>query len=134
MSEKAVVDYVKDDMDYVHEVVFAASRYCPGEVGWIARQMTDGKWTEDYGFVIGKAFATVTTAEARNTTDAFHRELAGRILGFPVDSRQDLERRKAEAEMWIEDYNTKLESIRKWIAGWEQRRFEIVTKLDALTD
>lgn len=124
--------YTKDDMDYIHDAVFGASRYCPGEVGWIARQMTDGKWTDDYAFVIGKESATVTIAEARNPGEALHIELAGRILGYSVDSKQDLQRRKTITDEKITECYEKIQSLQKWLVHYEKCKLELQAKLDAL--
>lgn len=91
-------------------------KYTGGSLGWIARQRD----TEDYfGFVLGERAGFISLAEARVADDEVVRRVAGEMLGYPVDSLQDLERRKDETRKQID-------IVRKQLSVLESRHQQLL--------
>lgn len=119
-------------MRVMHDLAYRVREYVPGPVEWIAKQ-NDPERDDVYGFAIGKGFASVTLEAAQNADDTLVRSLAAQILGFEVDSPQDLERRRDEAAALIEELDREIAEARKWRTYWEQKRIEAVVKLSGMT-
>jgi hypothetical protein len=118
-----------DAMRVMHDLAYRVREYVPGPVEWIARQ-NDPERDDVYGFAIGRGFASVTLEEAQQADDKLVRSLAAQILGFEVDSPQDLERRRDEAAARIVELDQQIADAQKWRAYWEGKRIEAVVKLD----
>lgn len=119
-----------DAMRVMHDLAYRVREYVPGPVEWIAKQ-NDPERDDVFGFAIGRGFASVTLEAAENADDTLVRSLAAQILGFEVDSPQDLERRRDEAAARIKEMDQQIADGRRWRSYWEEKRIEAVTKLDA---
>lgn len=115
-------------MRVMHDLAYRVREYVPGPVEWIAKQ-NDPERDDVFGFAIGKGFASVTLEAAQNADDTLVRSLAAQILGFEVDSPQDLERRRDEAAARIKELDEQIADAQKWRMYWERKRIEAVVKL-----
>lgn len=113
-------DKVSADLRLMGQLEDKVRQYVPGPWRWTSWQSDDER-DDVYGFVIGDGFAscTIEEATARLNDDAFIRELAAQILGFPVDSPQDVERRIQEAKQHIREINATIEQLEKQRDYWE---------------
>lgn len=116
-----------DAMRVMHDLAYRVRAYVPGPVEWIAKQ-NDSERDDVYGFAIGRGFASVTLEEAAQADDKLVRSLAAQILGFEVDSPQDLERRRVEAVARIAELDQQIADAQKWRAHWEAKRIEAIAK------
>ena len=108
---------MNDNLTLMHDIVDRVRKYVPGSLLWISHQI--GVERDDvYGLVIGAGFASCSIEEARRADDVFIRKLAAEILGFEVDSRQDFERRKVEAETQLSNLRSQLEQIQRQMSHW----------------
>lgn len=129
MMDTVEIDLGREAQDLVWNVAVKVREYCPGSIGWIARQKHENVWSDDYCFVVGNGAACVSLEEARNPDNVLIRRLATQILGYEPDSKQDLEKRKATELKLIEDYENAIEYARRDIASARQRLFEIDAKM-----
>lgn len=111
--KKALQDITdKKDYDSIWDVVSKVADMCDiGPIKWVARQIADNRWSDDYGFVIGDKFASVSIQEARNHDDNLIRKLAAEILGYPVGSIDDLNHRKSVIEELIAKTNDEIKHL-----------------------
>jgi hypothetical protein len=121
-----------DEMRLMHDLVYQVREYVPGPVAWIAKQK-DEERDDFYGFVIGKGFAVVTIEQVLKADDALIKSLAAQILGYEVDSKQDLERRRDEAVSEVNSIDEQIQRLRTQREYWEQRRWEAIAKLETIT-
>lgn len=96
------------------------SQYVPGALGWIAAQKGENGEHKGWGFVIGKGFAFVTDEEVQRGGDDLVFRCAQQILGFPVDSLPDIDRRITEAKEHIKRYQEDRDRAIKLLNYWER--------------
>jgi hypothetical protein len=105
--------------DKVWEIIHLIRTYVPpsfGEIGWVATQnpLEDGLTA----FTIGRGHAAIHYTDLDRRDDAFIREVATQILGYPPDSPQDIERRRNEAQSQIANLRTEIEEREKRLEYW----------------
>jgi len=122
----------RDAMDKMHDIAARVREYVPGQLGWIARQMSDHQWTDTYGIQIGNGACFCTVDEAANADDAFIRKLAEQILGFPVDSKQDLQRRFDDASQRRHNAEAEIARLMKEAAYWNGIEVNLKNKLEGM--
>lgn len=111
-----------DDNHLIWEIAVRVQEYCPGELGWIAKQRVSEHQPYDdlYGFVIGRGFASVRVEQARTADDTLIRELATEVMGYAPGSIEDLENRKAKAEAEVSQFESLVESQTQSLAYWRK--------------
>jgi len=111
-----------DPHNLIWKIATKTQLYCPGQIGWIARQHVHGEFLEGdadvWAFVIGEGSASLTIGEAKVGDKALILKLAEQILGYPVDSKSDLERYAKEADWQIKNIETQQKGLERQLEYW----------------
>ena len=122
---------VKQDMDKVHKIAYQAMHLIGDDAGplhWVSGQQSDGKWI-GYGFVIGDGFAFVSFEDLERDIDDLALDCAEQILGYPVGSQADLERRLEYARIKHLEAKSSMEAAKMRMWRWYDEMERITREL-----
>ena len=116
-----------DDRTVLSEVEILLRQYVPGPFRWSAKQSSG---PDDWCIAIGQGAACFTLDErTRALDDAFIRELATQILGYPPGSIPDLERQLEEAKKQSARARNLANQYQNEAVYWEGIESELMGKL-----
>lgn len=122
---------MKRDHDVIWDFAMKVNEYCPGSLGWIAKQRVSETQPFDdlYGFVIGKGFTSIRVEGARNADDAVVRQAATDIMGYAPESVEDWLQREAHAEKELRSIEQQITDLKRWESHWAGQRGKALSAL-----
>ena len=122
---------VKQDVDKVHKIAYQAIDLIGEDAGplrWVSGQQDNGEWI-GYGFAVGEGFAFVSFDDLARDVDDLARDCAEQILGYPLGSREDLERRLEYARLKHLEFRSAVEAAKMRMWRWYDEMERITREL-----